>query len=507
MGSCNSRQIPSHKEESVISDQPNKLTEIKKPHLAPLPASTHIDHPSTPVASPSTTSSTQSPGISMDMEETPSSAGDTTLVVPTDSEAEEEPILIGEGIFQNELDKSHDISGLQLCAICISYKKKTWRPCKRCNSSYCGGCLREFLIRASKDESLMPPRCCGPYNIGLARFFLTKAEFELYRAKYEEWATVNRVYCPVPTCSVLIPPRLFPTKVENLLPKSKKQKGKEGAPSEKQDPLQVEPSYINCPKCTAQICCSCKQLHHPGSPCPETVDGLDPELAKLFRRWGVKRCYKCHTAVRKMIGCNHISCRCGAQWCFGCTRPKDVCDEDPCGDDEENDDDNDDDNDDGEGREREDEGTSVSQPNDDEEEFEDLDEYVQGDFGEEPDGEEHEFSGCTHSWSKNHEEHITGGINNSNGLFDLCERCLCTVVPQETVYPETAALTQFGFIPHPPVTYDLDSQENSGGKRAVQYAPQDEKRLVHCLYCYLTLCFDCFKKEKLNSWLVMKEYV
>lgn len=494
MGICNSRQV--HKEESDLIDQPNKLTEIRKHRLAPLPVSTHIDHPLNPEVSPSTI---QIQNVNMGPDETHASPSteDTTLI-PTDSQAEEEPVLIGEGIFENEPEQTKNTPELAQCTICFCRKKKIWRPCRECNSPSCEGCLREYLIRASKDESLMPVRCCGPYNIGLAKFLLTTEEFELYRAKYEEWATVNRVYCPVPTCSAFIPPRFFPRNIKDLLPKSKKEKMQEKkALPEKPNFEKVEPSYVHCPKCTVQICCSCKQLHHPGSQCPETVDGLDPELARLFRLWGIKRCYKCRAAVRKMMGCNLIACRCGAHWCFNCTRPKDVCDDDECEEEEEEEENNE-----GEG---EIEGAGTSRPND-EEEIEDLDRDAEGDWGFEPDNGEHESSGCKHTWLKNHEQPITGGINNSNYLFDLCERCLCTVVPQENVYPEAAALTRFGFIPHPPVTYDLDSQADFGGKRAARYAPQNERRLVHCFYCHLTLCPECHKKERLNNWLLKKEY-
>ncbi|KAL8934028.1 MAG: hypothetical protein Q9216_006107 [Gyalolechia sp. 2 TL-2023] len=74
-----------------------------------------------------------------------------------------------------------------------------------------GSCLRTKFVIASKDEGKMPPTCaCGtaiPDAYGYE--VLSNAEFTDYRNKREEMHTVNRTYCPIPTCSYFISPHLI----------------------------------------------------------------------------------------------------------------------------------------------------------------------------------------------------------------------------------------------------------------------------------------------------------
>lgn len=78
-----------------------------------------------------------------------------------------------------------------------------------------------------------------------------------------------------------------------------------------------------CPKCVGAICVSCKQIAHPGSPCDTSA--RDHELAML-ETFGYKRCPRCKAGVKKMYGCSHMQCICGAHWCYHCQRPIEQCD-------------------------------------------------------------------------------------------------------------------------------------------------------------------------------------
>ncbi|GIK02489.1 hypothetical protein Aspvir_006545 [Aspergillus viridinutans] len=208
---------------------------------------------------------------------------------------------------------SEDIEGEQL------------RPCKGCGCYCCTDCIRQIFLMACKDEAQMPPRCCQPIPLAVARRYLSDEEIALYKLKFEEWRTVNRCYCPVPTCSVFIPPSYIQQQWKNLVASSGfyRQLAASGAtPS-----LPVSPLYISfpvlCPKCFAQVCWKCKKLYHHGSMCQ--VSDIDPELARALEKLGIKRCPKCRAAVRRMFGCRHMQCRCGAQWCWYCCRAIEVC--------------------------------------------------------------------------------------------------------------------------------------------------------------------------------------
>lgn len=177
----------------------------------------------------------------------------------------------------------------------------------------------------------------------------------MFKRKFEEWSTPNRIYCPVPTCSAFIPTRLFP-KPAPIRSKSKKaaveHKGARTPPvqtvifgtgvkmdihtppatppsSESESPtslLQAVP--VPCPQCNVHLCNLCKQLSHAG-PCLSKED-IDPDLEAALKKWGVKRCPKCRTGVRRMHGCSHMRCRCGAQFCWYCTGPIENCREEGC---------------------------------------------------------------------------------------------------------------------------------------------------------------------------------
>ncbi|KAF2194937.1 hypothetical protein K469DRAFT_743654 [Zopfia rhizophila CBS 207.26] len=209
------------------------------------------------------------------------------------------------------------------------------RPCRNCESTYCSQCVKDMFIKACREPSRMPPRCCNMLQLHVAIPYLTKAEAAEYRQKYEEWSTPNPFYCPVPSCSVFISPRLLPSTETS-------KKGKQRVDSVVGTP---QPPVVACPECRTDICVKCRQLSHTTTVCNELAFGDDNETAALLKSWGYKRCPKCGNGVRRMLGCNHMQCLCGAAWCWVCQQPMDECGgncyEDEDEDDEVNDDDED----------------------------------------------------------------------------------------------------------------------------------------------------------------------
>ena len=85
----------------------------------------------------------------------------------------------------------------------------------------------------------------------------------------------------------------------------------------------ITQSMFTCPKCHLAICSSCKQIEHGDSACD--TSSADHELAML-QSFGYKRCPRCKAGVKKMFGCSHMQCLCGAHWCYHCQRSIDDCD-------------------------------------------------------------------------------------------------------------------------------------------------------------------------------------
>lgn len=213
---------------------------------------------------------------------------------------------------------------------------------------------------------------------------MTKARYQinLFKAKHEEWNTADRLYCPVPSCSAFIPPRLFlgpghlGAPPSSPPPEVEQQGEAEGSVSKVVGPPGsiVTKAKVACPECHSLICTSCHSLTHDGN-CPQT--DLDPELALTLERWKIKRCPKCRTGLRKMYGCNHVECHCGAHFCYACMRPFLECDGECADDDEDDVDDIDEDDLDG------------------------RDQWYDGDgreIGEEPATDRADIWGCLHNW-------------------------------------------------------------------------------------------------------------
>jgi len=107
-----------------------------------------------------------------------------------------------------------------------------------------------------------------------------------------------KMYCPYPTCS------------EFIL-------------------LQVleDPGRFACPTCNKQLCSLCKSKWHENYTCEE-FQKLPPEfrdpdalpLIKYASDNNFRICEKCNHVIELKTGCNHMTCRCGYQFCYKCGR-------------------------------------------------------------------------------------------------------------------------------------------------------------------------------------------
>lgn len=73
------------------------------------------------------------------------------------------------------------------------------RPCRTCRSIYCTSCVKDMFIKACKDPSRMPPRCCNMLQLHFALPFLSKAEAVEYRFVSSNLTTFALVYKSIKT--------------------------------------------------------------------------------------------------------------------------------------------------------------------------------------------------------------------------------------------------------------------------------------------------------------------
>ena len=162
-----------------------------------------------------------------------------------------------------------------------------------CGHRMCHDCLKRIFDMSVKDPAHMPPRCCTDDHIPLKHVDkLFDLKFKtLWNRRYEEYNTENRIYCPAPKCGSWIKPSHIHQDIY----------GRE---------------YAHCPRCRTKVCMLCNNKLHKSRDCPE-----DPEIAKLVQQakeQGWQRCFNCNSMVELKEGCNHMTCRCLAEFCMIC---------------------------------------------------------------------------------------------------------------------------------------------------------------------------------------------
>ena len=138
----------------------------------------------------------------------------------------------------------------------------------------------------------MPPKCCTSEPIPLSevdKLFPDQWK-KKWNRKYEEYTTKNRIYCPAKKCGEWIRP-------EDI----KRIEGKKQG---------------ICRKCKTKVCELCNAKWHGARDC--TKDAEITALLETAREAGWQRCYSCRTLVELKEGCNHMTCRCTAEFCMLC---------------------------------------------------------------------------------------------------------------------------------------------------------------------------------------------
>ncbi|KIW11353.1 hypothetical protein PV08_10653 [Exophiala spinifera] len=169
-----------------------------------------------------------------------------------------------------------------------------------CSHRMCHSCLKRIFTMSVKDPAHMPPRCCTDQHIDLKhvdKLFDQKFKV-LWNRKYDEFKTKNRIYCPARKCGAWIKPHYM--KIENG-----RKVGK-------------------CKQCKTRVCGICSQKMHVSRDCPK-----DPEtkaFVQVAKEKGWQRCYNCSAMVELKEGCNHMTCRCTAEFCMICGLKWKSCD-------------------------------------------------------------------------------------------------------------------------------------------------------------------------------------
>lgn len=158
--------------------------------------------------------------------------------------------------------------------------------------SYCRDCFTRLVANALQNEQHWPPKCCLNEIPFSTIYDCIETDLRnTFQARAREWSTpiAERVYCHNPECSVWL----------------------------SADYTDIARRIATCPD-NHTTCTICRGAAHEGSDCPEDRDlNYTNELAEAE---GWKRCGRCRALVEHGDACQHMTCRCGYEFCYVCTR-------------------------------------------------------------------------------------------------------------------------------------------------------------------------------------------
>ena len=170
-----------------------------------------------------------------------------------------------------------------------------------CNCVLHNKCFDE-MVKTAVVNNTLPVKCpnCGvPIHPNFIEDSLRNANPQLLE-KYEKFSMNNFIQnnsdqyssCPTPGCEYLF---FFNPGEFNFL----------------------------CPLCKKNYCLNCKDEWHKNMTCQQYKDSrdvnkLDNQFFQFVKGAKFKMCPKCKYWVEKNQGCNHMKCRCGADFCYLC---------------------------------------------------------------------------------------------------------------------------------------------------------------------------------------------
>lgn len=155
---------------------------------------------------------------------------------------------------------------------------------------YCTECFVRLVSTACENETQWPPKCClNNIPFALIRKNIPSSLRKTFNERSSEWEIPigERVYCWRADCGLFIRPSKIKTSA----------------------------SVGACDK-GHWTCLDCRNEGHGQGDCP-----MDQALVltnQMAEEEGWRRCYQCRALVEHAEACQHMTCRCGAQFCYVC---------------------------------------------------------------------------------------------------------------------------------------------------------------------------------------------
>ncbi|KAL9284074.1 putative transcription factor C2H2 family [Arabidopsis thaliana] len=198
------------------------------------------------------------------------------------------------------------------CAICFNdIVAEGMFSVDKCRHRFCFQCVKQHV--EVKLLHGMAPKC--PHDgckselvIDACGKLLTPKLSKLWQQRLQENAipVTERVYCPYPRCSALMSTTKISESAKSLLS------------------LYPKSGVRRCVECRGLFCVDCKVPWHGNLSCAEykklhpDPPADDVKLKSLANNKMWRQCGKCQHMIELSQGCNHITCRCGHEFCYNC---------------------------------------------------------------------------------------------------------------------------------------------------------------------------------------------
>ncbi|KAH7035278.1 uncharacterized protein B0I36DRAFT_318018 [Microdochium trichocladiopsis] len=156
---------------------------------------------------------------------------------------------------------------------------------------YCVDCFERLIGTACENEQQWPAKCCLNQIPDETITTVIRGELlEKWRNKGWEWGlpVSDRIYCSEANCSVWCRPHEI-NRAQNI---------------------------ATC-RNRHRTCIICRGAEHGREACPQDRDLA--QTNELAEEEGWKRCYGCNAFVEHREACQHMTCRCGAEFCYVCS--------------------------------------------------------------------------------------------------------------------------------------------------------------------------------------------
>ena len=161
------------------------------------------------------------------------------------------------------------------CCVCCNHFRSYEIIRLQCEDLYCTDCLKGLFMRATKDQTLFPPRCCRQQiPLLLIAAELSADELDVFNSAEIEFSTKDRTYCCNVDCGRFIPPS------------------------------QIRADRAECDRCSSATCAMCKNAFH------RDDCAADPSLQAtlaLATSQGWQRCFTCGALIELNVGCYHMT--------------------------------------------------------------------------------------------------------------------------------------------------------------------------------------------------------